>query len=146
MNIRVLLVFGIVLGVMGCTEKEQVSSGPMDETPMAATEGSVPTATESFRDDAFLGHMHLHAEKIDDMNYALADGDLESARSPANWLSRHDTVEQINSEWMPFLYEMRASAEVVQDASDIAVARAAAEKITAQCQGCHVAAGVNPIT
>ncbi len=96
---------------------------------MAATEANAPTADENLRNDAFLGHMHLHAEKLDDLNYALADGDLESAKKPASWLSRHDTVEEINSDWMPFLYEMRTAAEVVQDTSDLATARAAAEQI-----------------
>jgi hypothetical protein len=38
---------------------------------------------------------------------------------------------------------MRKAAQSVEEASDLASARAAAERINDNCQGCHDAAGVN---
>jgi hypothetical protein len=38
---------------------------------------------------------------------------------------------------------MREAAQAVEEASDLQAARAAAERISDQCQGCHAAADVN---
>jgi len=144
MNLHVILVVGFVLSVTGCTEKEQVLSEPVDETPLTAPEAVAPTAgNEVWQSDSFLKHMHLHAEKFDDLNYALSDGDLEAAKTPANWLSTHDTDSGIQSDWLPYLYDMRTEAEAVETAPDLATARAAAERINAQCQECHAAVGIS---
>jgi hypothetical protein len=87
--------------------------------------------------------MHLHADNLDDLNFALADGDLEAAKTSANWLSTHDTDSDVQPDWMPYLYSMRTEAEAVEAAPDLATARTAAERITAQCQECHAAVGIN---
>lgn len=138
MNSHVILLVGLALTVVGCAEKEEAISEPISE----ATSEAVAAATVSERSVAFLGHMHLHAEKLDDLNYALDDDDLEGAMMPARWLSRHDTVDEVQSDWMPFLYGMRSEAESVENATDLETARAAAQRIYAQCQGCHAVAGI----
>jgi len=144
MSLRMILVVGFVLGATGCAEKEQVISAPMDEAPTTAPEAVAPTAgNESWRTDSFLKHMHRHAEKLDELNFALADGDLEAAQTPAYWLSRHETASDVQPDWLPYLYGMREEAEAVEAAPDLATARAAAERINAQCQGCHAAVGVS---
>ncbi len=144
MNSRVILMVGLVLCAMGCAEKEQVSSEPMDEASKTTPKAVVPTtAGESGRNASFLAHMHHHAEKLDELNFALADNDLKAAVIPARWLSRHDTVDDLPSEWMPYLYAMRTEAEVVENAPDVETARAAAERINTQCQGCHATAGIS---
>ena len=136
-----MLVIGFVLSVTGCAEKEQ---GSMDEAQMPASEVAVPTAVdEVWQNEAFVAHMHLHAEALDDLNFALADGDLEAAKVPANWLSSHDTASDVPSDWLPFLYAMRTEAEGVENAPDIATASAAAERINVRCQQCHAAIGIN---
>ena len=142
MNLHMILVVGLVLSVTGCAEKEQVISESVDKAPM--TEAVVPAAVdENWRNDSFLNHMHVHADKLDELNFALADGDLEAAKTSAQWLSTHDTVSDIESDWLPYLYGMRTEAEAVQAAPDITTARAAAERISAQCQGCHAAVGID---
>jgi hypothetical protein len=119
-------------------------SEPVDEAPMTAPEPVAPTAgNEIWQNESFRKHMHLHAEKLDDLNYALADGDLEAAKSPANWLAGHDTVSDVQTDWLPHLYGMRTEAEAVETAPDLATARAAAARINVQCQDCHVAIGIN---
>ncbi|MCP4300056.1 MAG: hypothetical protein GY783_05695 [Gammaproteobacteria bacterium] len=144
MNLHMILVVGFVLSVTGCAEKEQVLSEPVDETPMTTPEAVAPTAgNEVWRNDSFLKHMHLHAEKLDDLNFALADDDLEAAMVPAHWLSTHDTDIDVESDWLPYLYNMRTEAEAVETAPDLATARAAAERINAQCQECHAAVGIS---
>jgi soluble cytochrome b562 len=144
MNLHMILVIAFVLSVTGCAEKEQVMSEPGDEAPMTAPEDVAPTAeNEIWRNDSFREHMHLHAEKLDDLNYALADGNLEAAMTPAHWLSTHDTDTDVQSDWLPYLYGMRTEAEAVETAPDLATARAAAERINAQCQTCHAAVGIS---
>jgi hypothetical protein len=148
MKLYVFVFVGIALSATGCAEKEQATPPPADEAPtMAPTVETpaveAPVAVESGSQNAtFLEHMHRHAERIDDLNLALADGDLESAKTPAYWLSRHEAVSGIQAEWQPYVTGMREAARAVEAAPDLATARAAAERITAQCQGCHEAAGI----
>ena len=144
MNLHVILVAGLVLCVTGCAEKEQVMSEPGDEAPMTAPEVVAPTGgNEIWQNLSFRKHMHLHAEKLDDLNYALADDDLDAAMTPARWLSDHDTDTDIQSDWLPYLYGMRTEAKAIESATDLTTARAAAERISAQCQTCHAAVGIN---
>lgn len=137
---RLIFVFGLVLFVTGCTEKEQVSSEPAVQAPDIVDSVVVD---EVWRNESFVEHMHLHAERLDDLNFALADEDLEAAKVAANWLATHDTDGNIQSDWMPHLYRMRAEAEAVAAAPDIEAAQAAALRITIQCQECHTAVGIN---
>ncbi len=150
MKLHMILVVGFVIGMMGCAEKEQAQSEPMDEAPMTPPEAvaileedQLVLEDELWRNASFIEHMHLHAEHLDELNYALEDGDLEAAKTPANWLSTHDTDSDIDSDWLPYLYGMRTAAEAVETASDLATARAAAMQINAQCLKCHTAVGVS---
>lgn len=118
------------------------------EVPEATAAPDVPATEaaaaeiENWRDAAFLDHMHAHAEQLDDLNYALDDGDLERAMTPAYWLSRHKTVRNLPEELQPFADRMREAARAVEEAGDIETARAAADRISAECQSCHSATGV----
>jgi hypothetical protein len=142
MKLLMILFVGLSLGAAGCAEKEQEST---DEAPMTTPEAGSPVAVdEVWQNASFVEHMHLHAERLDDLNFALADGDLVAAKASANWLSTHDTDSDIQSDWLPHLYRMRSEAEAVEAAPDIATAQAAALRITAQCQECHAAVGIRP--
>jgi len=148
MKLHMLWIVGFALCATGCVEKEQAVPEQAEETQMtppppepAAAE--LPAAEdESFPDDAFLRHMHAHADHIDSLNFALADDDLEGAKTPAYWLSRHEEVSAVPAGWQPYLAGMREAARAVEEATDLATARAAAERIAEQCQGCHAVAGV----
>ena len=87
--------------------------------------------------------MHDHADKLDELMFALADGNLEDAMTPAYWLSRHETVDGVPQEWQQYVTNMRGAAMAVESAGDLEAARAAAEQISRQCQACHEAAGIN---
>ena len=145
MKLHMLLVIGFAAGIVGCAEKEQAVPGQGSEIE-AATPAVEPEATaaqaKDWIDSKFMDHMHVHAEQLDDLNYALADGDLEAAGMPAYWLSRHKTVGGLPSELQPFITRMREAARAVEEADDLVAAGAAAEEISAQCQGCHAAVGV----
>ena len=67
---------------------------------------------------------------------------LGGAMTAAYWLSGHQEVEGIEEEWRPFLQGMREAAQAVEEAGDLETARAAAERINDNCQGCHDLAGV----
>lgn len=137
-----LLIAGLAVCVTGCAEKQAPEPEPAPAEPQAAAETPAAEA-ESGRGDEFIHHMHAHAEQLDDLNFALADGDLAGAHTAAYWLSGHKEVEGIEEEWRPFLDGMRAAAQAVEEAEDLDAARAAAERINGNCQGCHDAAGVN---
>jgi hypothetical protein len=143
MKLRILLIVGLALGITACAEKEPTAVETEEETqaPPPAAEAS-PAMLEEWRNDEFLAHMHSHADYLDDLNMALADGDIVAAMTPAYWLSRHDQVEGIPSEWQPYVEGMREASLDVEKSTDLESARAAAERITEQCQGCHAAAGV----
>lgn len=144
MNLQTMLVTAASLMLLACAEKEAPAPEPAADAPMAAAGVIASTpGNEPWKNEAFLKHMHQHAEKLDDLNFALADGDLEAAMTPAYWLSKHETFDDVQQEWLPFLYGMRNEAEAVEAATDLETARAAAERITAHCQSCHAAAGID---
>lgn len=143
MKLHTLLIVGFAFSMTGCAEKEQAVPEAVDEAqaPPPAAEAS-PAKIEEWQNDAFLKHMHRHADRVDDLNIALADGDLDTAITSANWLSRHDPVTGIPSEWQLYLDGVREAARAVGEATDLEAARVPAERITENCQGCHIAAGI----
>ena len=143
MKLQTLLIVGFALSIVGCAEKEQATVEAMDEAkaPPPAAEAS-PAKVEEWRNAGFLDHMHRHADQLDDLNNALAEGDIIAAMTPAYWLSRHDSVEGVPAEWQQYMDGMREASLDVEKTTDIDAARAAAERINQQCQGCHAAAGV----
>jgi hypothetical protein len=140
MIFRAILVVGFILGMAGCADNEQAASESAEEASMGTADATAIDPV--WRNESFVTHMHEHAEKLDDLNFALADGDLDTAKTAANWLSTHDTDSDIQSDWLPYLYSMRTEAEAVEAAPDIATAQGAAQRITAQCQQCHAAVGI----
>ena len=151
MKLNSLLIVGLALCATGCAEKKEPAPEPAAKPapePQAAAPARPaaempPSEQEIARDEAFIDHMHAHAEQLDNLNFALADDDLDAAMTAAYWLSGHQEVTGVKEEWRPFLEGMREAAQAVEEATDIQGARAAAERINENCQGCHDAAGVN---
>ena len=146
MKIHALLIVGFALGVTGCVEKEQAAPAQGDDTEMAAelAAADLPAAAKTkMGSEAFIRHMHVHASHLDSLNAALAAGDLEVAKTPAHWLLRHEGVTGHPDDLQPHIENMRDAARAVAEAPDIAAARAAAQRITEGCRGCHAAAGVD---
>ena len=146
MKLHSLLIVGFALCVSACAEKKapEPAEAPAPE-PQAAAPAPAETAVveeQAARSEAFIDHMHAHAEQLDNLNFSLADDDLEGAMTAAYWLSGHQEVEGIDDEWRPFLDGMREAAQAVEEAGDLETARAAAERINENCQGCHDLAGV----
>ncbi len=160
MKLQSLLFIGIAVGIVGCAEKEQAAPEPESEMDTAQPEtaevaeapaidevsADAPDTTyaqvEDWRTADLLDHMHAHAEQLDDLNFALDDGNLERAMTSAYWISRHDTVKGLPENLQPFVDGMREAAQAVEAAENIAEARAAAQQIGVACQGCHTAAEV----
>ena len=140
MKLHVLLIIGFALSMTGCENKEQAAPAPAVES-MATEDPAAEKKKYLF--EGILKHMHRHADQIDLLNDALADDDLEASKLPARWLWRHDTVTGVPADWQPDLVGMREAARAVEGAADLETARAAAKRITEQCQGCHAAAGIN---
>jgi hypothetical protein len=144
MNIQTFLIVGLAVGLVGCAEKDRAASQPMEKaaTPATATTEAAAVPTIERGNPEFIEHMHRHADYLDELNLALAEGDIVAAMTPAYWLSRHDSVEGVPEDWQPYIKAMHAAAMDVEQATNIDDAKAAAERITAQCQSCHAAAGV----
>lgn len=146
MKFHTLLIVGLALGATGCAEKEQVASEAVDATE-TGTESVVADAPvveeEGIGTTEFLAHMHHHASQLEQLNAALAIGSIEAAQRPAYWLSGHDEIGGVPAEWQVFVEGMRDGANAVAGAPDIAGARAAAQRITDNCEGCHTAAAVD---
>jgi hypothetical protein len=144
-----LLIVALALFVTGCAEKKEpapaAEPAPAPQAAAPAEPAAVMPASdeEIARDEAFIDHMHAHAEQLDNLNFALADDDLAGAMTAAYWLSGHQEVTGIKGEWRPYLEGMREAAQAVEEATDIDTARAAAERINDNCQGCHKVAGVD---
>ncbi len=150
-----LLIIGLVFGLAGCAEKEKTSApqGVEDATTAAETtaaetaEAETPeTEKEEMGTAAFISHMHHHASQLERLNAALEAGSLAAAQRPAYWLSGHDDTIIVPDEWKVYVNGMRGGATAVSEAPDLAAARAAAKRITDNCQGCHKAAGIDLVT
>ena len=148
MKYQTLLVALFTLSIAGCAKEEQAAVEEVDEAqaPPPAVDASPieasPVENMEWRNEAFIEHMHAHAEKLDQLNFALADGDLEGAMTPAYWLSHHDTLDGIPEDLQSYVTGIRAAASSVEEASDLETARAEAQRITEECQGCHDATGI----
>ncbi|MDJ0759625.1 MAG: hypothetical protein QNJ19_09500 [Woeseiaceae bacterium] len=167
MKLHTLILVGFGLVIAGCAEKappEEEQAPAMDEAAEAVEEvtDAVESAAETVLDEAavdpmaitpekvrewvdagFIDHMHMHAEQLDDLNFALADGNLEEAKVPANWLAAHKTVRGLPKELDPYLAGMREAATAVSAAEDVEAAKLAAQEIGVHCVACHTAAGVD---
>lgn len=148
MNSRAFFALAAASCLVACSKQpadEEVpaadaAKAPSGEAPVAEL---VPEA--AVFDRAFVDHMHKHADRMDELVFALADGDLVAAAIPAYWLARHPADDRIPEDWLPHLVSMREAAREVEIATDLETASAAAEQITIHCQGCHAAAGVDSI-
>ena len=144
MKSHTLWITATALCLAACSKQEPAELQP-PESDRATAPAEEIRATEAEFDEAFIAHMHKHAEQLDDLMFALADGDLEGAGTPAYWLSQHETIEGVPEQWQNYVTSMRNAAYEVETADDLETARAAAEEISAQCQGCHTAAGVSAL-
>ena len=163
MKLHVLLLIALAAALAACGEKEQVAAPtesemetaaaavemPEDEAPEAVEEDvrSEPDATladvQEWRNEALLDHMHAHAEQLDDLNFALDDGDLFRASTSAYWLGRHDAIKGLPDSLQPHVIDMRDAAREVEAAEDVETAKAAAKRIGEACQACHDMADVS---
>ena len=141
MRVHALLLTAFAMCLAACS-KQEPAEPEQPVTQQAAVVEEVTAERPNF-DQAFIDHMHAHAEQLDELMFALADGDLEGAMTPAFWLSRHDAVQGIPEAWQQYVKGMREAAAEVEAANDLETARAAAERISERCQACHSAAGIS---
>lgn len=150
MTSRPLFALAAAACLVACDKQPAVDEVPAEDAAVAAPAEEASVVDESMSaetvfDRAFVDHMHVHADHMDELMFALADGDLVAAGTPAYWLSRHPADDRIPDDWLTHLESMREAAREVELATDLDTARAAAERITIHCQGCHAAAGVDSI-
>ena len=144
MKSRIFWLFALAPCLVACGEQPPPEEAPAGEEPTVAAEPAdvEPESAKPVFGQEFLDHMHAHAERVDELMYALDDGNLDEAKAAASWLSQHKTVEGIPDEWLMYVNNMREAASRVERSVDLDSARIAAEAISPQCQGCHAAAGI----
>ena len=130
--------------LFACGEQQ---APPEAEQPQATgvavpEEPTEPAEPEFAFSEEFIDHMHANADQMDEMMFALADGDLDAATTTAHLLSRQENIGDVPEEWQQYIAGIREDALAVENATDLETARAAAESISQHCQGCHDAAGV----
>ncbi len=154
MNHRLLCLPALCLILTGCSggepptdvsatgEAASGEAGTAAGTSSGADRPAFEPDTGLVVNEAFLTHMHAHAEMLDEINYALSDDDLESTRTPAYWLAKHHDFKDMPNEWKAHAAGMREAAAAVEAAQDLETARAAAGRIEGYCRDCHAAAGI----
>ena len=166
MRVHTVLLVGLTLGFAGCAEKEEAApdagaemeaAAPEVEAAMeesapesvdasdleAAATNETTAVIEGWRDEELLNLMHVRAERLDEVNYALDDGDLEAAKMPAKWLAEHRPIEGLPEQLQPFVDGMRAAAVEIGNAENVEAAKLAAKGVVVQCQACHAATGAS---
>ena len=139
MRTHLFWMMAIALFLAACDQQPPPADEPEPTTSETVAQPEEPSPMV---DQEFIEHMHQHAAKMDEIMFALADGDLDAAHTPAYWLGGHLSPDGIRAEWQPYLTGMREAALGVELATDLDTARAAAEQISVHCQGCHAAAGI----
>ena len=101
MKTRMFWTFALAACLVGCGKQppaEEAAVEPAAEEPAAVVEEAPaepvavePEAVEPKFGQEFLDHMHAHAERVDELMYALDDGDLDEAKAAASWLTQHKT-------------------------------------------------------
>lgn len=142
MRTQLLWGFAAALCLAACGKEAPVEEATAEPSADQAPAVADPAPARPEFDQAFIDHMHVHADQMDELMFALEDGDLETASSHAAWLSRHHAEDRIPDEWLPYLEAMRESARAVENATSLGAARDAAEKISVHCQECHAAARI----
>lgn len=147
MKSRMFWTFALASCLIACGKQPPADEAPVEpaaEEPVVAAEPAPvePDTAKPEFSQAFVDHMHAHAERVDELMYALEDGDLDEAKAAAYWLAKHKTVDGIPDDWLKYVANMREAAARVETAVDVESARVAAEAISPQCQSCHAAAGI----
>jgi hypothetical protein len=144
MKSRIFWLFVFAPCLVACGEQPPAEEAPAADEPTVAAEPAdvEPKSAKPVFGQEFLDHMHAHAERVDELMYALDDDNLDEAKAAASWLSQHKTVEGIPEDWLMYVTNMREAASRVERSVDLDSARIAAESISPQCQGCHAAAGI----
>ena len=93
MRTHAIFLGALALCASGCSEQEPAQPG--DPTSAQNIPAAETVQEQPVFDEAFVEHMHEHADKLDELMFALADGNLEDAMTPAYWLSRHETVDGV---------------------------------------------------
>jgi mono/diheme cytochrome c family protein len=103
---------------------------------------AVDEAREAEYDPAVVAaHMKDHFYRASQLQLAVVQGRLGSAKEAAGWLAEHPTSAAMPEEWEPWLTPFRAAALKTQEAADIAGAAMATAELAAACGACHQALG-----
>lgn len=89
-------------------------------------------------------HMFAHFDRAGEVHDALVRGDLDRAKTAANWIATHEEPSGIPGEHPELLSEMHRQAQALSRSNDLEEASAAAAQMGQACGDCHKANEVSP--
>jgi hypothetical protein len=89
-------------------------------------------------------HMYAHFDRAGELHNALVRGDLEQARTAANWIASHQERQDFTGESARQQDVMRAFAERVGSSDHLREATQAAAQMGQACGDCHRENQVEP--
>jgi cytochrome c553 len=88
--------------------------------------------------------MHRHFSRTVDIQTGIVVGDLDRARSAAEWLATYQGLEASGPAGASHLEAVRAEAYLISQATDLDSVAKAAGTMAAACGGCHRATNAGP--
>lgn len=104
------------------------------KTPEPPAEPTVPVTK---------AHMADHFAKVREVEEAIIRGDLDAAKTPAQWIADHQDASEVPAAEKP-IKDMRAAARSVASATDISNAAIASAGMLGACGRCHAASKIEP--
>ncbi|HJL41256.1 MAG TPA: hypothetical protein RMG48_08115 [Myxococcales bacterium LLY-WYZ-16_1] len=132
-----------VLAALACTETR---SGPDESGPEKASAPSTQPAETAKSEPAveegsLHSHMQEHFVRVDQVQKAVVDGDLEEARRHAKWLAEHEPHSGLPEGWPAHLQDMQEEARAVLSGDGVGPMASATARLAGTCGSCHAAVG-----
>ncbi len=130
-----LLILAVLLASLPVMVACGGTSQPPAE-PAPAAEPAPPAQSEASK------HMHEHLNRIVEIQQAVIRGDLQAATGPAAWLADHEPPAGLPATVMDELANMKKTAKMLVDATNIKDAGTATAQLVAACGTCHTKTNV----
>lgn len=86
-------------------------------------------------------HMHVHFDRVTQIQQSVIRGDLEATRDSARWLAEHDSPSGLEQNFSTYIAAMRKAANQTLAAKNIDQAAAGVSTMAMACARCHRESG-----
>jgi hypothetical protein len=135
MHTRTLIVMLASMVAIGCSKKTNADD-VAGSNAEAAPKEQVPPLDPTPDRESLKKHMKGHFEAIREIQRAVVHGKLDKAKEKAKWLAEHQAHDTI-ADWKPHLHSLRASADELSRAENLAMAAGLTARLGDECANCH---------